>query len=222
MTWYRPFAVLLPLLALCASCAALQGGAPYPAHPFDAQLEGEWFYDCHYFTLKDGLPISLDGRALYFRGQSRELLYAYLGTDCADAGRILEMRFEGTYRLGAALQVALEEKPVQAWRDDEAKQRVTYTFLPTFASAVGEDAACQSLVGKQAITRSVAALAQCEVTKTFRELEERSAKEKTALYVDGCKLYNGSEEGGTDAEGYPIALDTRFYGVRLCKTETEQ
>jgi hypothetical protein len=214
MSTFRGASILLACCAALAACTTLR--AP---HPFDAQLEGEWYYDCRYFVVEQDLPISMEGHAIYFEGRTRERIDISAGTDCSEAGRILTMRFEGTYRLGGTVQARLADATVDAYRDEEVKQKVTYELTPTFASVAGNDPACAALIGLRHLDGSVPALATCEVTKTFRELEIRSRIDRTVLYVEQCRLFNGDDAAGRDAEGYPTALDTEYWGRKACGHE---
>ena len=212
-------AVALSLGLALANCTTLSTRAP---HPFDAQLEGEWYYDCRYFTVEKDLPMSMEGHAIYFDGRTRERIDISAGTDCSEAGRIIIMRFEGTYRLGSSVQARLADMTVEAYRDDEEKTKVTYELTPTFASVVGSDPACATLVGLRHLDGTVPALATCEVTKVFRELETRSRVDRTVLHVEQCRLFNGDDASGRDAGGYPTALDTEYWGRKACGRDQQQ
>jgi hypothetical protein len=217
MNRFRVASILLAGCAALAACTTLR--AP---HPFDEQLEGEWYYDCRYFAVQQDLPVSMEGHAIYFQGRTREKIDISAGTDCSEAGRILTMRFEGTYRLGGTVQARLADTTVDAYRDDEEKQRVTYELTPTFASVVGSDPACAALIGLRQLEGSVPALATCEVTKTFRELETRSRVDRTVLYVEQCRLFNGDDSAARDAAGYPTALDTEYWGRKACGRDEQR
>jgi hypothetical protein len=207
------------LVACSVALSACTGLAPRSPHPLDEKLEGQWYYECRTFLVDDTLPVSVDGHAIYFEGRSHERMDVAVGTDCAAAARIMTMRFEGTYTLGGPVRVKLGNATVEAVRDDEVKQKITYELTPTFASAVGDEPACKLLLGKGVLEGSNPALRQCSVTKDFRELEDRTQRQRTVLYVDHCRLINGDDDGEKDGDGYPTVLDTQSWGVKYCPKE---
>jgi hypothetical protein len=209
--------MMLAAWAVLPACAAT---APARSpHPFDESLEGQWYYECRSFLIDESFPISLRGFAIYFEGRTHERLDVFAGSECADAARYLTLRFRGTYTLGSTVSVRLGSATVQAVRNEEIKQSVTYELTSTFASVAGDDPDCQALVGKRWVEGGTPALARCGVTKDFRELEERTRRDRTLLYVDRCRLVNGDSESPKDTLGYPTALDTRYWGLRPCPDE---
>jgi len=214
-------AILSCALMLAALSSCVQLAVTRTPHPFEEQLDGEWYYDCRYFAVGDDLPVSLEGHAIYFEGRTRERIAISVGTDCSEAGRFLVMRFDGTYRIGNAVSVKLADGQVRAYQDTEVKTKVTYELTPTFASLVGRDPACAALVGRRMLDGSEPALAKCELTKDFRELEVRSQNDRTVLFIDQCRLFNGDDKGDLSPEGFPTTLDTRSWGVKACRQEQQ-
>lgn len=212
--------VMMLMLAAGAALSACAVTVPVrQPHPFDELLEGQWYYQCRSFFIEDSFPVSLRGFAIYFEGRIHERLDVFAGSECTDAARYLTMRFQGTYTLGGTVSVKLGNATVQAVQDEEVRQSVTYELTPTFASVAGDDPGCQALVGKRWVEADAPELARCGVTKDFRELEERTRRDRTLIYVDRCRLVNGDSESPKDAQGYPTALDTRYWGLRPCPEE---
>lgn len=212
------FYLVLAGVLLLPACTAVNMN-PRTPHPFDEQLQGQWYYECRSYEVDESLPISIEGYAIYLDGRSRERMDVSVGTDCREAGRILTMRWEGIYALGGKARVKLGDRFVEAVRDDELKQKVTYELTPTFVSAIGDDPACKALVGKGLMEGTEPALAQCPLTKEFRELEDRTRNQRTVLYVESCRLLNGDEDAEKDGDRYPATLDTSSWGIRYCPSE---